>query len=159
MKKIIVAMAILAATSAALAAGPAVQAPVGALDVTVGAGRNFGSDASQGSLAIGKQFQGFRGEASVGHVFTSGRHANVLGLNAFYPLGTVGPVNVSAKGGVSYYAVGGAQDGLALNAGLEAVYPVSKTLSVVSTLERVVAPSRIDGFNGNQFTVGLRSSF
>jgi hypothetical protein len=148
MKKIILALATLAAASSVIAA-----------DVTAGYGRNFGSDETASSIAIGKQFADFRGEVSLARVVTDRRTANIISFSATNPLTTVGGVSLATKVGVSYVAPLNAVNGYALSAGLEATYPLAKNVTAVATLERVEGQKRINHVDGNQFTVGLRSSF
>lgn len=149
MKKII--------TIAALAA---ISTGAFATDVTVSTGRNFGSDTNAATVAVGKQFGAVRGEASLGRVTNDGREANVLGLGVSYPVATVGGVTVAAKAGANYFAgQGPAANGYALRGGVEATYPLTKTVSLVANVERVEAQRRIEAIEGNVVTFGLRSSF
>lgn len=155
MKKILAALAFVAASTAALAT-----------DVTVNTGITTGIDSNVGSVAIGKQFGPVRGEVSLGRTFKYGREANIYGLGVSYPLTEVRGVTLAAKAGLSYvdnhYASafrGISADGYALSAGLEASYPLTKTLTAVATLERVAGQQRINVINGNNLIAGLRYSF
>jgi len=146
MKNILMALAILAASTTALAA-----------DVTASIGTNGGSRTEFGSLAVGKQFNGFRGEAVVTHA--AARAYDTVGFNVVAPLTAVGGVSIGAKAGASYAFVKDARDGATLNLGVEAAYPLSKTVSLVGSVERVFAQNRVRGLEGNVVAVGIRTTF
>jgi predicted porin len=149
MKKTLVALALFAAASAALAT-----------DVTASAGRIVGAEATVASVTLGQQLGPVRGTATVGRAWRDGANSNIVGVGATYPLVKLQGVTLAAKAGASYVNTSGpGNDGFALDAGVEASYPVTKTISLVASAERVQAQKRVGRTSGNEFAVGLRTSF
>lgn len=149
MKKILVALAVMAAAGVASAA-----------DITVTGGRNVGGEYSVGGVSVGTPVGPVRGELTLNHSFTKGREETSFGVGATYPLTTVAGVALAAKADAAYLVTpGAAANGFTVGAGVEASYPLTKTVSLVGTAEHVFAQDKIHGASGNQVTVGVRTSF
>jgi hypothetical protein len=76
-----------------------------------------------------------------------------------YDLTTVGPVTLSAKGGVAYLNNQTSADGFAALVGVGASVPVNKTFSVDLGVVRQYGQDRVSQFDGNVVTAGLRVKF
>lgn len=148
MKKIAIASIIAIAAAAA-----------SAVEVGVNTGRDFGVDRNATGVTVGERF----GKAAVTAGFdrsTKGldnqNRFSVVGSYDFYSLG---PVTFDARGGLAYVDNVVARDGFAAVAGVGARYPITNNIFLTSDLTRQFGESKIEQFNSNRFTVGLKYKF
>jgi len=71
-------------------------------------------------------------------------------------LAKVGPLTLDAVGSGVYQDSVGRSDGYALTAGVAATYKVNDTVSVTAGIEQQRGQDRIESFNGNTTSVGVK---
>jgi hypothetical protein len=146
MKKIILALALAASVSAAMA-----------VDVGVSVIRDYASNATgqQVSVTVPK-IGGFTPQVAVTNINDMYTR---YGVGADYELVKFGPVALSATGaGVFQDTIGGV-NGYGLVVGGKAVYDINKNVAVVGTLSRFVGQERVNATDGNSASLGLVAKF
>lgn len=149
MKKILIATAVALATVSATAA-----------EIGVTTTRDYSStDRNSVGITVGEKF-GKVGLTAGVERFTKGNNDQdrytVIGS---YDLTKVGPVTVAAKGGAAYLNNQTGSDGFAGIVGVGASYPINKTLSLGLDVTRQIGQDRVNQYNGNLVTAGLRVKF
>lgn len=149
MKKIAIASVIALATTAA-----------SAWEIGVTGTRDFaGSDRNFAGITVSNTYDkltataGF--ERSTGFVDAQNRWTVAAGYN----IANVGPVSISPKLGLAYLNNNVAADGYALTTGIEASVPLNEKISATTEFSRQFGQKRVEQFNGNRFTVGLKYKF
>ena len=150
MKKIAIASIIaLAATAAS------------ALEVGVTGTRDYsGAENRNGAgVTIGQSY-GKVGVTAGFERFTKGdndqdRYSVVAG----YDVAKVGPVTVTPKVGVAYLNNQVGENGYAMTVGVGASVPVTKQVSLTADVARQYGQDRVQAFDGNRVTVGLKYKF
>ena len=150
MKKIAIASLIaLAATAAS------------ALEVGVTTTRDYsGAENRNGAgVTVGEQF-GKVGVTAGFERFTKGTNdQDRYSLVAGYDVAKLGPVTVTPKVGVAYLNNQVGQDGYAMTVGVGASMPVTKQVSLGLDVARQYGQDRVQAFDGNRVTVGLKYKF
>lgn len=90
---------------------------------------------------------------------TTGDAQTRWSLVAGYNVTKVGPVTMSVKAGAAYLDNTTAVDGYALVVGASASVPVMKDVSATLDLTHQYGQDRVQAFDGNRVTVGLKYSF
>jgi hypothetical protein len=142
MKKLLTALAVVAAVGTA-----------SAVEVGVSAVRDYNvdKDGTRVTATVGKATVS---ATSINDVYN--RYAVGTGVDLF----TVGLVKVGATGAVVYQDTSGAgQDGYGVTAGLKASVPLAKNVDLTAGVERFVGQSRLNDFNGTVGTVGVAVRF
>ena len=149
MKKIVIASLIaLSAVSAS------------ALEVGVTGSRDYaGIDRNGGGITIGQTFGRFGATTGIER-FTQGANDQTrYSLVGSYGVGSVGPVKAAVKGGVVYLDNQSGTDGAALVLGAGVEVPVNTKVSVTLDLTRQFGQDRVNSFDGNKLTTGLKYKF
>lgn len=110
-------------------------------------------------ITLGQQF-GAVGLTGGLERFTSGsndqdRYSVVAGLN----VAKLGPVTVTPKVGVAYLNNQASADGYALTVGLGASLPITKQVSLTADVARQYGQDRVNQFDGNRATAGVKFAF
>lgn len=149
MKKIVIASAIaLAATAAS------------ALELGVTASRDYaGNDRNAAGVTLGQKFGKVGVTAGVERTTVGTNDQNRVSLVAGYDVAKVGPVSLAAKTGVVYLANQTGEDGYAAVVGLGGSLPLTKTVAATVDVTRQYGQKRVESFDGNRVTVGLKHSF
>lgn len=148
MKKLVIA-SILATTAAA----------VSATEVGVTAARDYaGTDRGAYGVTFGQTVGPVLLTAGVDRTQT-GVDQTRYSLVAGYDVYKVGPVTLSVKGGVAYLDNAKGADGSALLVGAGASMPVVKNVAATLDLTHQYGQDRVQAFDGNRVTVGLKYSF
>lgn len=149
MKKIVIASLIALSAMAA-----------SALEVGVTGSRDYaGVDRNGVGITVGQTFGRFGATAGI-EQFTQGTtDQNRYSLLGSYDVATVGPVKVAVKGGVAYLDNQSGADGAAWVAGAGVAIPVTTKVSATLDLTRQFGQSRVNSFDGNKVTAGLKYSF
>lgn len=146
MKKIIVALAL------ALAASAAMSTEIG---VSAVRDYNLNSTGARATVSVDK-ISGFKPQASITSM--SGAY-NRYAVGADYSFGSIGPVTFSGTGSGVFQQTKNASSGYGLNAGLLASMPVYKNVSLDASVERFFGQKRISNFDGISTNVGLSAKF
>lgn len=143
------------ATMIALAATAA-----SALEVGVTTARDYaGNNRNATGITVGEKF----GAATL----TAGFDRATLGTNdqdryslvAGYNVAKLGPVTVAVKGGAAYLNNQTGQDGYAALIGVGGTLPVTKQVSLTVDATRQYGQDRVNSFDGNRVTAGVKYSF
>jgi hypothetical protein len=150
MKKIAIASIIaLAATAAS------------ALEVGVTGTRDYsGTESRNGAgLTVGHNY-GKVGVTAGFERFTSGANdQDRYSLVAGYNVAKIGPVTVTPNVGVAYLNNQVGENGYAMTVGVGASLPVTKQVSLTADVARQYGQDRVNQFDGNRVTVGLKYRF
>ena len=150
MKKILIATTIaLAATAAS------------ALEVGVIGTRDYsGAENRNGAgITLGHNY-GKVGVTAGFERFTKGTNdQDRYSLVAGYDVAKLGPVTVTPKIGVAYLNNQTGEDGYAMTVGVGASVPVAKRVSLTADVARQYGQDRVQAFDGNRVTVGVKYSF
>jgi hypothetical protein len=71
----------------------------------------------------------------------------------------VGIITVQARAGVAHLNNKTATDGYAMTVGVGALYPLTKSTAATLAFDRQYGQDRVQSFDGNRLTVGLKTSF
>ena len=150
MKKIAIASIIaLAATAAS------------ALEVGVVGTRDYSGAENRNSagVTVGQSY-GKVGVTAGFERFTKGTNdQDRYSLVAGYDVARIGLVTVTPKVGVAYLNNQSGQDGYAMTVGVGASMPLTKQVSVGLDVARQYGQDRVQAFDGNHVTVGLKYRF
>jgi outer membrane autotransporter protein len=150
MKKLAIASII------ALAATAASALEVG---VTTTRDQSGATDRTGSGVTIGDKF-GKVGVTAGFERFTKGANdQDRFSLVAGYDVAKLGSVTVTPKVGAAYLNNQTGQDGYAMTVGLGASMPVTKQVSLGVDVSRQYGQDRVEAFDGNRVTVGLRYKF
>ena len=131
-----------------------------ALEVGVTAGtETSGSDKAFAGVTVGQKF----GAAGV----TGGFERTTVGVNSqnrwsltgSYDVLKLGSATVAAKVGGVFLDNSAAVDGYALQVGVGVSYPLTKTVSLTGDYRYQVGQTRVNAFDGNAFTAGVKVAF
>lgn len=149
MKKIAIASLIsLAATTAS------------AVEVGVTATRDYsGTDRNYGGITIGKTYGKVSATAGVERASAGNNDQHRFSLVGGYDAAKVGPVTFTPKVGAAYLDNQFGQDGYAMTVGVGASMPVTKQVTLGLDVARQYGQERVQQFDGNRVTVGLRYKF
>ena len=149
MKKIAIASLIaLAATAAS------------ALEVGVNATRDYaGVDRNGTGITVGEKF-GKVGLTAGFERFTAGTNdQDRLSLVAGYDVAKVGKITVTPKVGVAHLNNQTGADGYAMTVGVGASLPLNKQVSLTADVARQYGQDRVQSFDGDRVSVGLKYRF
>lgn len=149
MKKIAIASLIaLAATAAS------------ALEVGVHATRDYaGVDRNGTGITIGEKF-GRVGLTAGFERFTAGTNdQDRLSLVAGYDVAKVSKITITPKVGVAHLNNQSGADGYAMTVGVGASLPLNKQVSLTADVARQYGQDRVQSFDGDRVSVGLKYRF
>ncbi len=149
MKKILIATAVALAATAATAA-----------EFGVTTTRDYaGVDRNGGGITLGEKF-GKVGVTAGFERFTAGNNdQDRLSLVAGYDVAKLGPLTITPKVGVAHLNNQTGADGYAMTVGVGATFPVTKKLNLGLDVARQYGQDRVQAFDGDRVTVGLRFKF
>jgi outer membrane autotransporter protein len=125
----------------------------------VGARDNSSADRTGYGVTVGEKF-GPVGLTGGFTRFTQGTNdQDRYSLVASYDVTKVGPATVAVKGGVAYLNNQTTADGYATTVGAGVSVPVAGNLAATVDYAYQIGQKRVDSFNGNQITAGLKYSF
>ena len=143
------------ATMIALAASAA-----SALEVGVTTARDYtGSDRNAAGVTVGEKFGAVTLTAGFDRTNGGTNDQDRFSLVAGYDVAKLGPVSVAVKGGAAYLNNQTGQDGYAALIGVGASLPVSKKVALTVDATRQYGQDRVNSFDGNRVTAGLKYSF
>lgn len=149
MKKIAIASLIaLAATAAS------------ALEVGVHATRDYaGVDRNGTGITVGEKF-GRVGLTAGFERFTAGTNdQDRLSLVAGYDVAKVSKITITSKVGVAHLNNQSGADGYAMTVGVGASLPLNKQVSLTADVARQYGQDRVQSFDGDRVSVGLKYRF
>lgn len=136
-------------------------AATSAMEVGVIGTRDYsGTENRNGTgITLGKSF----GKANVAagfERFTAGNNdQDRLSLVAGYDVAKVGVFTVTPKVGVAHLNNQRGADGYAMTVGVGTSFPVNKQVSLTADVARQYGQDRVQTFDGNRVTVGLKYRF
>lgn len=150
MKKIVLASALaLAAVSAS------------ALEVGVTATRDYsGADNRNfGGVTIGQSYGKLNATAGIERSSVGNNDQNRFSLVGGYDVAKIGVVTVTPRLGVAYLNNQVGENGYAMTVGVGATVPVTKQVSVGLAVDRQYGQDRVQQFDGNRVTAGVKYAF
>ena len=149
MKKLAIASLIaLAATAAS------------ALEIGVQATRDYaGTNRNSGGITLGDTFRGVDITAGLERSTKGDNDQTRYSLVAGYDLVKLGSVTVSPTVGVAYLDNQVGYNGYAMTVGVGASLPLTKQVSVTADIACQYGQDRVQSFDGNRVTVGLKYKF
>jgi outer membrane autotransporter protein len=148
MKKFVIATVIAAAATAASAAEFGVT---GTHDVN--------ADRNSVGVTVGNKYGALGVTAGFDRTTVGDSDQNRYSLVASYDVAKLGPFTFDVRGGVGYLDNHNGPDGYVGLVGAGASVPVTKTVSVVADVTRQYGQTRVDQFDGNRVTVGVKYKF
>lgn len=143
------------ATMIALAATAA-----SALEVGVTTARDYaGTDRNATGVTVGEKFGAVTVTAGFDRATLGANDQDRYSLVAGYNVAKLGPVTVAVKGGAAYLNNQTGQDGYAALIGVGASLPVSKKVALTVDATRQYGQDRVNSFDGNRVTAGVKYSF
>ena len=143
------------ATMIALAASAA-----SALEVGVTAGRDYaGTSRNVAGLTVGHNLGPVGVTVGVDRATQGANDQDRYSLVAGYNVAKLGPVTVAVKGGAAYLNNQTGQDGYAALIGVGASLPVNKNVALTVDATRQYGQDRVNSFDGNRVTAGVKYSF
>jgi hypothetical protein len=143
------------ATMIALAATAA-----SALEVGVTTARDYaGNNRNATGVTVGEKFGAVTLTAGFDRATLGTNDQDRYSLVAGYNVAKLGPVTVAVKGGAAYLNNQTGQDGYAALVGVGASLPVNKSLALTVDATRQYGQDRVNRFDGNRVTAGVKYSF
>jgi hypothetical protein len=149
MKKIVTASLIALAATAASAA-----------EIGVIVARDYsGADRNGQGLSLGTTVGGFGVKAAFERTTKGANDQDRMSLTASRELLKVGGVSLAATAGVAHLNNQTGASGYAMTVGAGASLPLTKTMAATVDVTRQYGQDRVEAFNGNRVTVGIKHSF
>jgi hypothetical protein len=143
------------ATMIALAATAA-----SALEVGVTTARDYaGTDRNATGVTVGEKFGAVTLTAGFDRATLGANDQDRYSLVAGYNVAKLGPVTVAVKGGAAYLNNQTGQDGYAALVGVGASLPINKKVALTVDATRQYGQDRVNSFDGNRVTAGVKYSF
>ena len=149
MKKIAIAsMLALAAISA------------GAVEVGVTAGRDYaGTDRAAYGVTLGQNIGAVNVTAGFDRATAGSNNQDRYTLVGAYNVTKIGTASVAVKAGGAYLNNQGGSDGYALLVGAGVTVPLTKTVSATVDLTNQRGQDRVQAYDGNRLTAGVKVAF
>jgi len=149
MKKFAIATMIVLAASAA-----------SALEVGVTTARDYaGTNRNATGVTVGEKFGAVTLTAGFDRATLGTNDQDRFSLVAGYNVAKLGPVSVAVKGGAAYLNNQTGQDGYAALVGVGASLPINKNMALTVDATRQYGQDRVNSFDGNRVTAGVKYSF
>lgn len=130
-----------------------------AVELGVTAARDYsGADRSSYGVTLGQKYGAVGVTAGFDRTDTGVRQDRYTVVGS-YDLTKIGPVTVSAKAGGAYLDNTGGNTGYAALVGVGATIPVTKSVAATVDLTNQIGQDRVQSFDGNRITAGLKFSF
>jgi outer membrane autotransporter protein len=131
-----------------------------ALEVGVTGTRDYaGTDRDGYGLTVGQSFGKVGVTAGFDRFTSSTNDQNRYSIVTGYDVANLGVVTVTPKVGVAYLDNQTGSNGYAMTVGIGASLPVTKQVSVGLDLARQYGQDRVNTFDGNRVTAGVRYKF
>jgi hypothetical protein len=131
-----------------------------ALEVGVTTAREYtGTNTNGMGITLGQKFGKVGVTAGFERFTKEVNDQDRLSLTAGYDIAKFGPVTVTPKIGVAHLNNSGAVNGYALTVGAGASVPLSKTVDLTVDARRQYGQDRVNAFDGNTVTAGLKVKF
>ena len=149
MKKFAIATALVLAATAA-----------SALEMGVTAARDYaGDNRNAAGVTVGEKFGAVTVTAGFDRATTGTNDQDRYSVVAGVDVAKLGPVTVAVKGGAAYLNNQSGADGYAALIGVGADLPVTKQVSLTLDATRQYGQDRVQSFDGNRVTAGLKYRF
>lgn len=148
MNKFVIASIVALATTAATAAEFGVT---GTHDVN--------SNRNSLGVSVGNRYGNVGVTAGFDRTTAGAVDQNRYSLVGSYDVARVGPATVDVRAGVGYLDNSGATDGYVATVGVGTTVPVTKTVSFVADVTRQYGQERVEQYDGNRVSVGLKYKF
>lgn len=149
MKKVILAVALAATMGAAQA-----------VEVGVNMGKTFaGEDRPVWGLSLGQRYGAWGVTGGFDRATRGANDLNRWSLVGSYDVARLGPVAFQAKAGAAYLDPQVKPGGYAALAGAGVEYSLSKTVKLTADYQHTLGQRRVDQFNGNSVTAGVKFVF
>lgn len=146
---------VLLATAFALTASTAF-----AWEVGVTGNRDYaGDDRNGGGVVVANQYGNFGVAAAFDRTSVGDNDQNRYSLTGSYDVDVFRGVTVGPRVGVAYLDNQFGQNGYAVTAGVGARVPVTDAIALTVDFTRQYGQERVEAFDGNRITVGVRHSF
>lgn len=149
MKKSIIA-AILLATVASAAS---------ATEVGANYGRTRATGQNTAGIEVGQQYGDLNVQATFDRAVTGKNRFDEFGIAAEYNMLTLGTVEIGPKVGLNYIRPDNGTTGYGVSAGLQAMAPLTKTVSLVAGFDYDRNQKRVNQYNGSTISVGIKTTF
>ena len=131
-----------------------------ALEGGVTAGRDYaGTSRNVAGLTVGQNLGPVGVTVGFDRATQGANDQDRYSLVAGYNVATLGPVTVAVKGGAAYIDNQAGQDGYAALVGVGANLPVAKKLALTLDATRQIGQDRVNSYNGNRVTAGVKFVF
>ncbi len=120
---------------------------------------NAGADRNFGGVTLSQPYGKLNATAGVERTSVSNSDQTRWSLVGGVDLAKFGPVTVAPKVGVAYLDNQFGHDGYAMTVGVGASVPVTKKVTFVTDVVHQYGQDRVQQFDGNRVTVGLRYKF
>lgn len=131
-----------------------------AVEVGVTATRDYaGPNHDMGGITIGTKVAGYGVTGGFESIEAHGRRQDRFSVVADKQVATVGPVALTGRVGVAYLDNSIASDGFAMTVGVGASYALTKSTSLTLAADHQYGDTRVDRFDGNRITVGIKTGF
>lgn len=150
MKKLAIATLIAMAATAA-----------SALEVTVVGTRDYSGATNRNGagVVVSEQFGKVVVGAGVESLNKGSDNQDRYSLTAGYDLAKFGTVTVAPQVGVTFLDNQASQDGYAMTIGVGVTVPLTKQVGLTAAIARQYGQDRVQTFDGNRFTVGVKYGF
>lgn len=133
---------------------------VSAMEVGITAAKDFAGDNRNAyGVTLGQKFGAMGVTAGFDRATTGANDQDRYSLVGSYDVAKVGSATVAVKAGATYLNTQGAENGYAALIGLGVSYPLTKSVSIGLDLTSQHGQKRVDQFNGNRVTTGLKFAF
>lgn len=131
-----------------------------ATEVGVTVNRDYAGDNRNGAgITIGKKYANGLSVTGAFERTTVDENQNRFSVTGGYALAKLGPVTVGPKLGLAYLDNANSRDGYALTVGIGAEMPLTHRVSLTADFGRQFGQDRVQQYDGNRFTTGLKYSF
>jgi hypothetical protein len=131
-----------------------------ALEVGVTTARDYaGTDRNATGVTVGEKFGAVTLTAGFDRSTQGANDQDRFSLVAGYNVAKLGPVSVAVKGGAAYLNNQTGQDGYAALVGVGASLPINKNMALIVDATRQYGQDRVNSFDGNRVTAGIKYSF
>jgi len=110
-------------------------------------------------VTVGENFGGYNLTAGVSRFYRESNDQNRFSLVASKDVFKLGPVSLNGRVGYAYLNNNTGSDGSALTVGAGASVPVTKSVTAGLSVDRQYGQTRVDSFNGNIVTAGIKVGF
>jgi len=144
---------------ASLLALAAVSASAIEVGVTAVGQTSLNPDRYGYGITVGEKFGEYNLTAGVSRFYRESNDQNRFSLVASKDVFKLGPVSLNGRVGYAYLNNNTGSDGSALTVGAGASVPVTKSVTAGLSVDRQYGQTRVDSFNGNIVTAGIKVGF